>query len=233
MRKVLIPAICVLALFVNPTIVYSAEKIVLTTQVWAPYQTYENKLLGGFAVHVVQCVLEKMNQPYEIKVYPWKRAQKMVENGEAQGFFSASQNHVRDEYATISETIAAQKWNWYLLKESSFTPSDISFKKEAKVSAMLGSNMLTWLTKNEYRVMCKPVDTEKLLETLLMKRHDAVLANELVAEKTLAKMNLSSDRFKIYLNKDKPLGVYWSKKFLSTNPGFLEQFNKYTRTCRH
>lgn len=232
MRKITISIVICLSLLSKYTEAYSAEKILLTTQVWPPYQTYENKVVDGFAVQVVKCVLEKMRQPYEISVYPWKRAQKMVEVGKAHGFFSASRNQIRDQYATISESIAEQKWTWFVLKGSSFNPMQDSFKQEANVAAMLGSNMITWLYENGYKVLSTPKDTESLIKALLMKRYDAMLANELVVDKVLEQMKLSPEQFQIYLYKDKPLGVYWSKKFLSENPMFLERFNMNIKMCR-
>lgn len=232
MRTITLLIFICLSLSVNFSDASPTEKILLTTQVWSPYQTYENNVLDGFAVQVVRCVLEKMEQPHEIRVYPWKRAQKMVKAGEAHGFFSASQNQIRDKYATISENIAEQNWNWYLLKESSLSPMNASFKKEARVAAMLGSNMLTWINKNGYNVTGTLKDTEVLIKTLLLKRHDAVLANELVVEKVMEKMKLSPERFHIYLNRIKPLGVYWSKNILSENPKFLERFNRFIKECR-
>lgn len=223
--------ICLL-LSVNYSVAFSTNKILLTTQNWSPYQTYENNVLDGFAVNVVRCVLEKMEQPYEIKVVPWKRAQHLVETNMAHGFFSASKNKTRDQYATISEIIAEQKWNWYLLKESSLNPTNDSFRKEASVGGMLGSNMLTWLNTNRYKIKAQPNDTETLVKMLIFKRMDAILANELVMKNVLEKMKLSPEKFHIYLNRNKPLGVYWSKKFLLENPNFLKRFNRLIKECR-
>ncbi len=232
MKKIICLTIAFFSLTLNTYAASSANKIILTTQNWPPYQTKENDIVDGFAVQVVRCVLKKMGQPYEIKVVSWKRAQRMVKKGKAHGFFSASHNEIRDQYATISETIAAQKWNWYLLKENPMAPSDWSFKSKARVTAMFGSNMLTWLNKNGYNVFGHTQNTEVLIKLLIGKRIDAILANELVAKAVMEKTKTPPEIFKVYLNKDKPLGVYWSKKFLSENPGFLERFNRLIIGCR-
>lgn len=219
-------------LFVNLVFAGSSpKKLLLATQQWPPYQTYNNNTLDGIAVRVVKCVLEKMNQPYEIKVYPWKRAQVMVERGKYHGFFAASKNEARDQYAVQSGVIAEQKWNWYVLNDSLLDPGDTSFKKKASVSARAGSNMRKWLEKNGYNIITEPKDTQSLFKILKVKRVDAVLGSELVAKDVIAKFNLS-DKIKIVLNRNKPLGVYFSKKFLSENPKFLEQFNRLIKECR-
>lgn len=232
MIKIALKTLTALLFSINCISAFAVEKITLTTQDWAPYQIYENGALSGFAVDIVSCALEKMKQPYEIEVYPWRRAQRMVELELADGFFTASQNEERDKYATISEVVAEQHWNWYLLKESPLNLSDASFKKEAKVAAMLGSNMLTWLKKSKYKEVGSSIDTEMLISDLLEKRYDAILANELVAKEVMQQMYIFEDQFQVHMFKNKPLGVYWSNKFLKDRPGFLPKFNAAVKKCR-
>lgn len=99
MGNIIILIVTCMAFAVLHREVYSAENILLTTQVWPPYQTYENNVVDGFAAQVVKCTLDKMGQPYEIRIYPWKRAQNMVKAGDAHGFFSASHNKIREKDA--------------------------------------------------------------------------------------------------------------------------------------
>ena len=233
MKKFLLTGSFIFAfLFVNLIFAASAPKtLLLSTQEWPPYQTYNNNILDGIAVRVVECVLGKMNQPYKITVYPWKRAQFMVENEEYHGFFSASKNDTRDQYSVQSGAIAEQKWNWYTLKNSLLNPRDTSFKKKVSVSSRIGSSMYKWLEKNEYNIKAKPKNTERLFKLLINKRVGAVLASELVAKEVIVKLNLS-DSLKTVLNRNKPLGLYFSKAYLANNPEFLEQFNGLIKECR-
>ncbi len=209
----------------------SPKKLLLATQEWPPYQTYDNNILNGVAVRVVECALKKMNQPYVINVFPWKRAQMLVEKGKYHGFFAASKNNTRDQYAVQSGVIAAQKWKWYILNDSSLDPGDTSFKEKASVSARAGSNMRSWLEKNGYNVKTQPQTTEVLFRMLEIKRVDAILASEMVAKDVIVKLNLS-DKINTVLNRNKPLGVYFSKKFLDDYPQFLNQFNELVLECR-
>ncbi len=116
------------------------SKIILTTQSVPPYVICnKNGKFDGYAAKVVRYALEKMGQPYEIRIFPWNRAQMMVKEDRADGFFPASQNNTRDEYAVISATIAEQKWNWYLLKSNPSDPADPSFKEKATVGGFMGT----------------------------------------------------------------------------------------------
>lgn len=216
------------------------KKVVLTTHNLYPYGSYPkgndfsmiaNDSFRGVAVDVVRCVFLKMGIELEIHVVPWGRAQYMVRAGAADGFFAASQSAHRDEYAVMSDIIAEQNWNWYLLKENPLDPNDHSFKEQAIVSGFLGSNMLKWMEEHNYNIIGKPPTTEHLLKLILTKRVDAVMANNYVMAALLKKYR-AEDKVKIYLHKNKPLGIYFSKEFLDLYPGFLKRFNELVRECR-
>jgi polar amino acid transport system substrate-binding protein len=207
------------------------EKLLLTTQEWAPYHTAINDVPNGIAVRVIDCVLEKMQQPYSITFLPWTRAQDEVKTGRAHGFFVASQSDKRDEYARLSTPIAPQKWIWYLRKDSKRTPEAVSFKQTARVAATAGSNMANWLEENGFNIVSRPKMTEQLVEMLQREYVDAVLANELVFSKALRTLKLSNDMFYTYVQKDAPVGVYFSKAFLENYPGFLQRFNTAIPAC--
>jgi polar amino acid transport system substrate-binding protein len=205
------------------------KKIILTSQNLSPLGFYDEKgNYDGIAVKVVKYALEKMNVKYEINIYPWARAQMLVKTGEADGFFAGSKNAEREEYAVMSSIIAEQNWVWYQLKNNPLNPKDLSFKKNAKVGAYIGANMLDWLNEKKYNVTAKPRDTESLFKMLMAKRVDAILANHLVANEIIKNEGIAEE-LKSTVEKEHPLGVYFSKKFLEKNPGFIESFNYYIK----
>ena len=215
------------------------EKVILTTHNLYPYGSYPadyreelfaDENFKGVAVDRVRCVFEKLDIPLEIQVVPWTRAQVLVQRGHAAGFFAASQKDSRDAYAVISAVIADQKWNWYLLKENPLSPQNQSFKQEATVGGFLGANMLEWMKEHNYNVATMPKDTEGLLKMLLARRVDAVMANNYVMRALLQKHGVE-DQVKVYLNKEKPLSVYFSKEFLQSRPTFIERFNNLVPEC--
>ncbi len=232
--KFLIEHICVCFLVISSFNVIAAEdqEILLTTQDWPPYQTYIGSELTGAAVDVVRCAMEKLERPYRFEVYPWRRSQIMVMTSKAHGFFAASKSNERDEYATFSEIIAEQEWTWYLLKANKLDPKQDSFKEGAKVAAMIGSNMLSWLKNKNYKITKEHIDTEKLFIGLFDGEYDAILVNNLVAKHAINKLGLSKEQFSDVQHKYKPLGVYWSNEFLGVNPGFINNFNSMVIQCR-
>ena len=217
----------------------SEEKVILTTHNLYPYGSYPpgikemviaDETFKGVAVDRVRCVLKQMDTPLEIQVVPWRRAQLLVERGDADGFFAGSQNDSRDEFAVKTMIIADQKWNWYLLKENPLSPRDQSFKEKASVGGFVGANMLKWMQEQNYNVTTTPKNTEGLLKLLLARRVDAVMANNYVMQALLQNYEVE-DQVKISLNMDKPLFVYFSKEFLKSRPMFIEKFNNLTPEC--
>lgn len=199
----------------------------LTTQNWDPYQCVTPSGVTGISVERVKSILNKMNYRCTIEVLPWKRAQLLVERNEADGFFSASQNHLRDKYATISAPIAVQNWMWYFHKGKVFDISADQFVTNTKVGVLTGSNMATWLKTNGFDHVFESHNMDALVKRFSTGLLQCVLSNELVMSATLKRLNLSESDLISKLNRNKPLGVYFSKKFLHDHPGFINEFNKY------
>ena len=215
-------------------------KVTLTTHHLCPYGCYAentkpayhaNENFKGVAIEVVSCAFKKINVPLDVLVVPWERAQTMAKTGESHGFFAASHKATRDEFATMSAIIADQKWQWFLLKTNPHYPTHPSFKTNTTVAGFNGSNMLSWMEDNNYRIEGKPKDTEHLLKMLLAERVDAVMANNYVMDELLIQHKVK-EKVKVFTHKDKPLGVYFSNVFLAHQPGFLTRFNKAVRECR-
>jgi polar amino acid transport system substrate-binding protein len=217
----------------------SEEKVILTTHNLYPYGSYPpeeqerltaDESFKGVAVDRVRCVFKKMDTPLEIQVVPWRRAQLLVIRGDADGFFAASQNDSRDEFAEKTSIIADQQWNWYLLKDNPLSPRDKNFREDASVGGFVGANMLKWMEEQSYNVTATPNDTEGLLKILLARRVDAVMANNYVMQELLQNYGVE-DQVKIYSNTDKPLFVYFSKEFLKSRPMFIDKFNHLIPEC--
>ena len=206
--------------------------VTLTTHDLPPYSfPVDGQAPSGIAVQVVQCAAKALSITVDIGFFPWKRAQVMVQNNSADGFFAASQSDQRDAYAVLSATIAPQEWRWYLLKSSPLDPGSDTFKSKARTSSFNGANMREWLIENGYSANDTPSQYNNLLAVLLTGRVDAVLANRLVMDQLLAQTG-NADTVKSYLAQNKPLGIYFSKTFLATQqPDYLARWNQAIKVC--
>lgn len=217
---------------------HAEETVRLATREWPPYQFFSNHKIQGSAVRTVECTLTAMNRSYAIGIFPWKRAQKLVEDDTYHGFFSATRNDERSPFATFSAPIGTLARSWYTLTDRQLDPESTDFKQKYTVSAEAGSDMYLWLKANNYRIDSFASSYNQLFAQLLARRVDAILVNETVARDHLQSISpaerdpLKKQRFTLVPEFELQFGVYFSKKFLARNPGFLAQFNSKVAACR-
>ncbi|MEM9101166.1 MAG: transporter substrate-binding domain-containing protein [Pseudomonadota bacterium] len=216
------------------------QKVILTTHNLAPLGSYPKNSpiqfiaddsFRGIVVDRVRQAFKELSIPLEIQVMPWMRAQAVVISQEAQGFFSASKQRERDDFAILSTVIIEQTWTWYLLKNNNLEPKMPIFKQVAEIGVFHGGNRLSWLESKGYSIKMAAKTPDELLKALLKGHVDAILSNNLVMENLIRKANVF-DNVKSYKAKRKPLGVYFSKSFITKYPQFLENFNVTIETMK-
>ncbi|CAH8225066.1 transporter substrate-binding domain-containing protein [Vibrio aestuarianus] len=216
----------------QPALAYlRPERLLLATQEWFPYQYQENGEMKGPGIERVKCVMRVMDQPYQLTMTKWDRAQLMTEVGAQHGFFLASRNSKRDEYADYSVPLDQQNWSWFSLSDSTELDNAM-FKSQIEVAALFGSNKWFWLQKNGYRVSKKPRTPKALIELMLNGEVGAVLGNDAVIDETIKKMGISYRAISRTQVKSNPLWVYFSKAFTKKYPNFLNEFNEAVSQCR-
>jgi len=208
------------------------EELILNTQYEFPPYVIQGPQQGltGHSVVVTQCVAEKLGIRLRIHAYPWLRAQQLVREGTGDGFFPASRNAARDEFAVLSDPVSPQRWYWYLPVADTSDVLSRDFKGQKQVGARLGSNMYFWLKKNHFNLVFYTSDWETLVIGLVNKRVDAILANDETTDPLLQKLKVQN-QFRKELCLDNPLGVYFSKKLVARYPNFLKRFNQQLPAC--
>lgn len=204
----------------------------LVTQDWPPYAAHTSHGdVDGLAITPVRCALEDMRVAHRIEIRPWARAQAEAKEGRAQGFFPASRSNARDVWASLSDPVAHQNWVWILRADDMSDPNADAFRRHRTVSTAFGSNMHAWLNQENFRLVAAPYDVASALRLVVEGRSDAVLANEQVARRQLAQLGLER-HVRQTLHSERPLGLYVTKAYLATAPGFLEAFNDRLAACR-
>lgn len=230
MKRILL-SIAVISMVAICSSAWAAGTVLFLTDERPPFEMKKSDgSVGGVAADCVSCVMKKMGRDFSIKIVPWARAQSEVQAGNAHGFFSASRNAKRDAYAVLSATVADQYWNWYLKADSKLDPNAPDFKASAKTGSWFGSNSLNWLKKNGYQVGSDAKNTVLLIKQLMAGRVDAAFGSNFAFKEAMASMG-AEGKVKEVKGLHKPMGVYFEKKFLAANPGFLEKFNKTVPEC--
>tara|TARA_R110002020_G_scaffold165700_2_gene353327 strand:+ start:12525 stop:13859 length:1335 start_codon:yes stop_codon:yes gene_type:complete len=244
-----------LAACLSGTPASAEDTLILTTDIFPPYQVREGEELGGTSVQALDCIFKTLRQPYSIRVMPWERAIYEVSQGKADGFFSATSTRRADRFAVLSAPLALEKWYWYSNQDRApVRPQEGSAiegpgadsqeaqrgaaQREAaprsagpRIGAVRGSNQLAWLLDGGYEVEQQVRSTEQLLQLLELGRIDTFLADQSTLRTTLTKLPLALrpeyERFQQYST----LGVYYSKRYLDTRTDFMQQFNKQIYAC--
>lgn len=204
--------------------------LLLTTHDMPPYSMSEGQGATGLAARQVDCALQAMQQPYQLRLLPWKRAQHEVQLGRTDGFFAGARNAERDGYAVASDVIAPQVWTWFQLEGASIHPADPDFRARATVASFLGAAMYGHLKEQGYPQLEQARDMDQLIDWLLTGKVDAVMAADLVMAYHLQRRGVVTNLIAIPY-RDKPLVVYFSKSLVATHPDFLPGFNKAAARC--
>lgn len=86
-----------------------SEPLQLVTLQYYPYQYEEGGQLKGFVAAIVEEVFRRMEQPIKIKVYPFPRAMKMIQNGDADAVFTAAKNPEREMFADFPTEVLIEQ----------------------------------------------------------------------------------------------------------------------------
>ncbi len=176
----------------SPTVLAGRSAVNVICDAWPPYQIVENERIHGFSTQTVRAVFNRMGVKFlALKGYPWKRAIKMMERGEADALFSVNYTPERSRYAHYpSEPLVETPWVMWVQKESgnrfdsfedligkrvglvngySYTPSFWEFVKKHRLHELVASDV------NNF----KKLNGGNLDFVLAEKRNGAYILNQL------------------------------------------------------
>lgn len=185
----------------------------------------------------IECAFSKLEHSYKITYMPWARAQFSTKHGLYDGFFMASRNNKRDEYAVLSEPFFNIEWLYIVTKKSRVSPESPGFF-QSNFAANMGSARYSWLI-DKYEndkitnVIVATPDAFSSLKMLALGRVDVILENNMNFETAYKKIGYAPTEFKTFVAKSISVGVYFSKSFLDSNPVFLNKFNASIRDCKN
>lgn len=198
-----------------------------------PPYTYEiNNKIVGIGPDIVRRVLANTNIPYKITmIEDYAKAVHAIKANLGDGMFLASQNSERDAIAVFTQPLVTNKWSWFVLKDSKIDLNSETFKSQAAIGTILGTNTYKWLKVNGYTVMATPLNARFLVSMLKSRRIDAAFLSEAVLEYEIDEQELSQLKKVVEVEKD--FGMYISRDYLRKYPGSLEQINRSIEKITH
>lgn len=200
----------------------------LDTSFEDPYQVVVDGQLGGLSVTVLECIFNRMQQPYQIQLTSLQRARRNVSRQIADGFFSSAPNSLVDGYAVLSAPLLIEKWYWYALDPSLLNLP--IWDKQLRIGSVLGSNSMIWLESRGIEIEQKVPRLEQLVAMLRHGRINMLLADNNAMHSTLQQAQGEQKLHQRFVRYS-PLGVYFSKNFIDEHPDFLKAFNRQVESC--
>ncbi len=97
----------------------AAQSLELVTLQYPPYVYQDHDEVKGIAVTVLKEAFRRIQQPVSIKLYPWARSIKMIEEGSADAIFTAYKTAERETFADFSnEVLMPQVISLFVLKDA-------------------------------------------------------------------------------------------------------------------
>jgi len=187
---------------------------------YPPFSWNEDGRAKGLLVEIAQAIGEELGLKVEHAGYPWKRAQEMVRNGEADSFLTVSTAE-RREYALVSETPVL------LVSIGLFVPAESEKMSELRmvksVPDLKGFSMIDYLGDGWGAEMLKGFDVgrapsiEHVVQMLALNRGDGFLQNGFVTNYAIRRLglqdkiveipmaNIAPVPFSFFVSKQSPL----------------------------
>ena len=183
----------------------------------------------------LQCIFGKLDEELHVVRMPWKRGQIATQAGDVDGFFMASQNEARDEYAVFSEPLSIVEWIYITRVNHPVNPNATKFLSQ-KFGSTHGAQRVMWLkekmksenVKPDIILMGSPAQT---LSALNKNELDVVFSNRASYEQAIEALQLSEENFSVYTARKVQGGVYIAKTYLEQKPDFVERFNQAAKIC--
>lgn len=214
----------VLALLVTTSLF--SEKFVIVTEEYPPYEFQKDGKVTGIDVEILQEAAKVTGDQLEFRFLPWKRAQKEVKEGKADGIISLFKTQEREEFLHFPTTSLSSEKN-VIFTNDKFSGSIKTMKdlNGQKVGTMNEYSYGTEFDSNNDIIKEPNVSQDVLLKKLAKNRYYFVINNELVTWFMVEKLKLDNIKVTQLIVSEDPLWLGISKAS-PKGKKMLENFNK-------
>lgn len=167
----------------------------LGEQNYAPISFEENGQVVGISPDIITEAFRRMGYKIKLQLVPWKRAQEMVKDGEADGFFSPYKSTEREKiYQYPSEPLLIEKNVFMVRKDSNITyEGDMRKLSHYGIGTLIGYTTLDKYMENKIiSTVDKSANVEASLNKLISgeRQVDLVVNTDYILWYTAKKMNI-------------------------------------------
>lgn len=171
--------------------------VFLGEQDYAPISFEENGKVVGISPDIINEAFQRMGYKVKLQLVPWKRAQEMIKDGEADGFFSPYKSAERETiYIFPTEPLLIEKNVFMVRKNSMITyDGDISKLDQYGIGTLIGYTTLDkYIEKKIINNVDKSLSVEASLTKLVSgeRKVDLVVNTDYILWYTAKKMNITN-----------------------------------------
>lgn len=187
-----------------------AADLDFVTQEFAPFHySGNNNTVAGPGAEIVRLVCDRMNATCTIKIFPWSRAQAMVERGEANAMFLIGKNPEREKWLWFSPPVLETEYGFFVEIDDRLQFAKASDINGYWVGVYGPSNTATALTELQHEAQDLHIEMHPTDEAGFRKlengRIDAVYSNRDVGLSLISQLQLKNIR---YAGRHKTLQYY-------------------------
>lgn len=177
---------------------FAQEPLRLVTFSYPPFVEVEaDKPVSGLMVDVVTAIFNRMGKPMTLEAYPLARALRMLELGQADGFFTIKKTPEREaNYLFPKSSLLTQDFVFFVPVDSPIEfNGDLKNMAEASIGVVLqtsyGQVFDTEVKRGTFKKLEPAVNFEANFKKLLAYRMDAVVCSRVAGWAILRKLNAS------------------------------------------
>lgn len=174
----------------------------------------------------IDCIFQRMQQPYQLLSLPWLRARQEVRLNRLDGYFSAILLSEMEPFGELSAPLYLENWYWIEHLQSVKLAG-----QEKALGAVRGSHQQKWFQLMAETVTTEVNTDEELVRLLQLKRVDRILMDLEAFQLNAERLGLNQSDYQLSFFRYVPLGVYFSNQFLQLRPQFLSRFNALIAGC--
>lgn len=124
---------------------HAAEKLRFVTLEFAPFIYGENQQVAGPGRDIIAAVCAEAKIDCSYDIYPWRRAQELMKNGDADGMMVIGRNPKREEWIRFSPPHFRTEYGLFVKADNEMRFTDLSQLAGFKIGVFAPSNTATQL----------------------------------------------------------------------------------------
>ncbi|WP_168204122.1 substrate-binding periplasmic protein [Aliikangiella coralliicola] len=196
-RAFIILCVCFLPLSANANHAID-NRIKIVTEILPPYQYVgKNEQLDGYAVDVVNTLIQRLNIKIKVEVYPWARAYNYALHKPNVLIFSMARTPLREDKFVWIGKLHHENYSFYSLASGrAVDKANLNEIKPYTIAVTRGTALEQFLSKKNFEYLEKTNNMKHAIKMLYKKRVDLIFGDDFIVKLLTKEMNYDFEQMK-------------------------------------